>query len=69
MFNKNLYNNPYHQEDISKLKFLITGGAGFIGSNLVELEFLTIFLTDILTTLKVLLDFQILNLLKVIYVI
>lgn len=36
MFNKNLYNNPYHQEDISKVKFLITGGAGFIGSNLVE---------------------------------
>ena len=36
MFNKNLYNNPYHEEDISKVKFLITGGAGFIGSNLVE---------------------------------
>jgi UDP-N-acetylglucosamine 4-epimerase len=36
MFNKNLYNTPFHKEDISKFKFLITGGAGFIGSNLVE---------------------------------
>ncbi len=36
MFNKNLYKTPYHKEDISKVKFLITGGAGFIGSNLVE---------------------------------
>jgi UDP-N-acetylglucosamine 4-epimerase len=36
MFNNNLYNTPYHNEDISKVKFLITGGAGFIGSNLVE---------------------------------
>ncbi len=36
MFNKELYNTPYHKEDISKAKFLITGGAGFIGSNLVE---------------------------------
>lgn len=36
MFNKNLYNTPYHKVDISKFKFLITGGAGFIGSNLVE---------------------------------
>lgn len=36
MFNKNLYNTPYHKKDISKAKFLITGGAGFIGSNLVE---------------------------------
>jgi UDP-N-acetylglucosamine 4-epimerase len=36
MFNKNLYNAAYHKEDISKVKFLITGGAGFIGSNLVE---------------------------------
>jgi UDP-N-acetylglucosamine 4-epimerase len=36
MFNKDLYNTPYHKEDISKAKFLITGGAGFIGSNLVE---------------------------------
>jgi len=36
MFNKKLYNTPYHKEDISKVKFLITGGAGFIGSNLVE---------------------------------
>jgi UDP-N-acetylglucosamine 4-epimerase len=36
MFNENLYNTPYHKKDISKNKFLITGGAGFIGSNLVE---------------------------------
>jgi UDP-N-acetylglucosamine 4-epimerase len=36
MHNKNLYNIPYHKEDISKVNFLITGGAGFIGSNLVE---------------------------------
>jgi len=31
-----VYNTPYHKEDISKYNFLITGGAGFIGSNLVE---------------------------------
>jgi UDP-N-acetylglucosamine 4-epimerase len=36
MYNKNLYNTVFHKEDISKAKFLITGGAGFIGSNLVE---------------------------------
>jgi UDP-N-acetylglucosamine 4-epimerase len=36
MFNKNLYNTTYHNEDISRAKFLVTGGAGFIGSNLVE---------------------------------
>ena len=36
MFNKNLYNIPYHKADISRAKFLVTGGAGFIGSNLVE---------------------------------
>lgn len=36
MFNKQLYNNPYHDIDLSKYSFLITGGAGFIGSNLVE---------------------------------
>ncbi len=36
MYNKNLYNNPYHEVDISKSSFLVTGGAGFIGSNLVE---------------------------------
>ncbi|MGB0427535.1 MAG: SDR family oxidoreductase [Flavobacteriales bacterium] len=28
--------NTYHEFDISKSSFLITGGAGFIGSNLVE---------------------------------
>jgi UDP-N-acetylglucosamine 4-epimerase len=31
-----MYNSPYHKEDISKNSFLVTGGAGFIGSNLVE---------------------------------
>ena len=36
MYNKYLYNNPYHNEDISERSFLVTGGAGFIGSNLVE---------------------------------
>jgi UDP-N-acetylglucosamine 4-epimerase len=36
MFNPDLYNTPYHVEDLSKYKFLITGGAGFIGSNIVE---------------------------------
>lgn len=36
MFNTDLYNIKYHTEDLSNYKFLITGGAGFIGSNLVE---------------------------------
>ncbi len=36
MFNPALYNTPYHQIDLSRYKFLITGGAGFIGSNIVE---------------------------------
>jgi UDP-N-acetylglucosamine 4-epimerase len=36
MFNKDLYNIPYHKISLSKYKFLITGGAGFIGSNIVE---------------------------------
>jgi UDP-N-acetylglucosamine 4-epimerase len=35
-FNKNLYKNKYHDVDISSYHFLITGGAGFIGSNIVE---------------------------------
>lgn len=30
-----LYNTNYHNQDLSKFAFLITGGAGFIGSNLV----------------------------------
>jgi len=30
-----LYNTNYHNQDLSKTAFLITGGAGFIGSNLV----------------------------------
>jgi UDP-N-acetylglucosamine 4-epimerase len=36
MFNKKLYNTPYHSIDLSQFKFLVTGGAGFIGSNIVE---------------------------------
>jgi UDP-N-acetylglucosamine 4-epimerase len=36
MFNKQLYNTHYHDIDLSKYSFLVTGGAGFIGSNLVE---------------------------------
>lgn len=31
-----MYEVKYHNQDISGFKFLITGGAGFIGSNLVE---------------------------------
>ena len=34
MFNHQLYNTPYHDIDLSKHSFLITGGAGFIGSHL-----------------------------------
>ncbi|GAB1857462.1 SDR family oxidoreductase [Flavobacteriaceae bacterium MHTCC 0001] len=31
-----MYDNKYHIQDLSKYSFLVTGGAGFIGSNLVE---------------------------------
>ncbi|HNZ43423.1 MAG TPA: SDR family oxidoreductase [Bacteroidales bacterium] len=31
-----MYENTYHTDDISRLRFLVTGGAGFIGSNIVE---------------------------------
>ncbi|RFN60030.1 SDR family oxidoreductase [Marixanthomonas ophiurae] len=31
-----MYNSSYHTRNLSNLSFLITGGAGFIGSNLVE---------------------------------
>lgn len=31
-----MYQNLYHTEDLSQYRFLVTGGAGFIGSNLVE---------------------------------
>ncbi|MBO3100293.1 SDR family oxidoreductase [Gelidibacter pelagius] len=31
-----MYTHPYHTEDLSNYSFLITGGAGFIGSNLVQ---------------------------------
>lgn len=36
MNNKKLFNSPFHDLDISKHSFLITGGCGFIGSNIVE---------------------------------
>lgn len=36
MFNDKLFNIPYHNTDLSNYKFLITGGAGFIGANLAE---------------------------------
>jgi UDP-N-acetylglucosamine 4-epimerase len=31
-----MYTQPYHTADLSKHSFLITGGAGFIGSNIIE---------------------------------
>jgi len=31
-----MYQTKYHTKDLSKLSFLVTGGAGFIGSNIVE---------------------------------
>ncbi|MUU77656.1 SDR family oxidoreductase [Winogradskyella endarachnes] len=31
-----MYSNPHHTNDLSELSFLITGGGGFIGSNLTE---------------------------------
>lgn len=31
-----MYETPWHKEDISSKRFLVTGGAGFIGSHLVE---------------------------------
>jgi UDP-N-acetylglucosamine 4-epimerase len=30
-----MYQTPYHTQDLSQSNFLVTGGAGFIGSNLV----------------------------------
>jgi UDP-N-acetylglucosamine 4-epimerase len=31
-----MYETPYHTSDLSNTTFLVTGGAGFIGSNIVE---------------------------------
>lgn len=33
---KSMYTDQYHEIDLSEFSFLVTGGAGFIGSNLVE---------------------------------
>jgi UDP-N-acetylglucosamine 4-epimerase len=34
-----MYDHAFHQEDLSNFTFLVTGGAGFIGSHLVEYLF------------------------------
>src|SRR5215216_436304 len=31
-----MYETPFHKNDLSKFSFLVTGGCGFIGSNIVE---------------------------------
>lgn len=31
-----MYSKPYHKQELSNFSFLVTGGAGFIGSNIVE---------------------------------
>jgi UDP-N-acetylglucosamine/UDP-N-acetylgalactosamine 4-epimerase len=31
-----MYEKPFHKEDLSKFTFLVTGGAGFIGSHITE---------------------------------
>jgi UDP-N-acetylglucosamine 4-epimerase len=31
-----MYNTPFHTKDLKDLTFLVTGGSGFIGSNIVE---------------------------------
>jgi len=36
VYNTKLYNTKYHHLDLGQFSFLVTGGAGFIGSNLVE---------------------------------
>jgi len=36
MYNSKLYNTRYHSYELSQYSYLITGGAGFIGSNIVE---------------------------------
>jgi UDP-N-acetylglucosamine 4-epimerase len=36
MDNLSLYNEKFHNQDLTNYRFLITGGAGFIGSNIVE---------------------------------
>lgn len=36
MFNSELFKIPFHTIELDKYSFLVTGGAGFVGSNLVE---------------------------------
>ena len=31
-----MYETPFHEQPLDNLTFLVTGGAGFIGSNIVE---------------------------------
>ena len=31
-----MYDTPFHEKPLADLTFLVTGGAGFIGSNIVE---------------------------------
>ena len=31
-----MYQKAYHSQELSNYSFIVTGGAGFIGSNLVE---------------------------------
>ncbi len=31
-----MYSNQYYNQDLSQLSFLLTGGSGFIGSNIVD---------------------------------
>jgi UDP-N-acetylglucosamine 4-epimerase len=35
-YNTSMYETKFHSKELSALSFLVTGGAGFIGSNLVE---------------------------------
>jgi UDP-N-acetylglucosamine/UDP-N-acetylgalactosamine 4-epimerase len=35
-YNTSMYETKFHSKELSTLSFLVTGGAGFIGSNLVE---------------------------------
>ena len=45
-----MYETAFHKTDLSKLSFLVTGGCGFIGSNIVEYPF-KIFIYSVKTNL------------------